>query len=289
MNLNTNNRPEVAVRCAATVGEGPVWDKRSGLLLWVDMAQGTLHRLALGSGAHASVRVAPMLCAVAPRREGGLVAVLGEGFALLHAGDVPELVHAVGGVDERMNDAKCDPAGRLWAGTTSATGRPGRGRLVRWDAEGVAEVWSGLDLTNGLGWSPDGSTFYLADSDARVLYSAPFDLESGVVGERRALVRFSEADGLPDGLCVDADGCIWLALWGGGEVRRYAPDGELVSTLEMPVSQPSSCAFGPGGTLFVTSAQAGLSEERLREEPLAGSLFAYDAGVAPAPVGAFAG
>ncbi|MFI1095479.1 SMP-30/gluconolactonase/LRE family protein [Streptomyces sp. NPDC020917] len=304
--------PEVFVRGRAIVGEGPVVDDRTAELVWVDIPSGVLTRTALAGGGPAApvARVGMSLGAVAVRRNGGYAAAVDTGFGLIggNGAGVPadaadgedggagaadptlSVVHPVlPDAERRMNDAKCDAAGRFWAGSTTYGFPEGGGALHCWDPAGdtVRTVVSGLTLPNGLGWSPDGQRFYLADSVLRAVFTADFDPAEGNLGPLRELLRLDASDGMPDGLCVDQDGCLWIALWGAGQVRRYDPHGACVAVLPMPVSQPSSCAFGPDGTLYVTSACDGVPEG---EEPLAGSVFALPAtrwrGV---PVGTFAG
>lgn len=282
---------EPVVAATAEVGEGPLWDERAGRLLWVDIPAGTLHRSHPATGSDVALQTGAMLGAVALRTGGdGWAAAVQDGFALIAADGAATPTHSVcAAPDRRMNDAKVDPAGRFWGGSTAMDPVAGAGELHCWAGDRATTVWSGLALPNGLGWSPDGSRFYLADSVDGVVWAASFDVASGALGARRELLRVEAAEGLPDGLCVDLDGCIWLALWGGRQVRRLAPDGRLLAVVDVPVSQPSSCALAPDGTLFVTSARAGLDAATLAREPHAGSVFALDAGVGPVPVAPFAG
>jgi sugar lactone lactonase YvrE len=146
---------------------------------------------------------------------------------------------------------------------------------------------AGLTLPNGIGWSPDGGTMYVVDSMAHVVYHARFDVDDGALGQLVPL--FQVENGLPDGLCVADDGTIWLAVWGGFEVQQHTPEGDLLATLPMPVSQPSSCILSQNGALCVTSAQSGLSTAELARQPLAGSVFAAAVGVGPVPIAPFGG
>ena len=281
--------PDLFVRGRATVGEGPVVDGRSGELAWVDIPAGELHRVPLdASAAPRTIRVGMNLGAVALRDRGGYVAAVRDGLAIIDDTGTFTLVEPIlPQPDRRMNDAKCDTSGRFWAGSTTLDFQPGHGALLCWDPDsGVREVVTGLTLPNGLGWSSDDTTFYLADSMARVLLTARYDRSSATLGELRPLVSLDGGDGLPDGLCVDAEGHIWLAVWGAGQVRRYDPAGRQVAVVPMPVSRPSSCAFGPDGVLYITSAAEGTSAER---EPLAGSVFALPTGCRGAAVGSFRG
>jgi len=187
-----------------------------------------------------------------------------------------------------MNDAKCDSAGRLWAGSNHMEFLPGVGTLHKWDGSSPSTVVTdGLILPNGLGWSPDDKTMYLVDSFANALLSTTFDSDDGRVGAFEVLAKIES--GLPDGLAIDAEGCIWVAVWGGWEVQRLSPKGELLASVKMPVEQPSSCAFGADGTLYITSAAHGLDDGALADQPHAGSVFALASGTHGVPVSAFAG
>lgn len=281
---------ELAFEATAAVGEGPLWDEALGRLLWVDIPAGELHSWSPTDGAEEVKRTGTLLGAVAVRASGGLVAAVADGFATLARDGAATVLAPVSGAPRlRMNDAKCDPAGRFWGGSTALTAVAGAGALHCWDGRSSWTAWEGMTLPNGLGWSPDGTVIYVADSGDGVVWSAPFDVETGTLGRRAPLIEIAPAEGVPDGLCVDADGCLWMALWGGGEVRRLAPDGRLLERVAMPVSQPSSCAIAPGGTLYVTSARAGLGAAALAREPLAGSLFAAAVGCEPVPVATFSG
>ncbi len=281
---------DVVVRSDAILGEGPLWDDAAEELLWVDIPAGLLHRSDPATGEDRSVQIADSLGAIGLRAGGGLVAVADGGFGLVDERDRFTLAHAVAsGPGETMNDAKCDAAGRFWGGLARARATPARGTLFSWGDPASPPVahWDDLTLPNGLGWSPDERTFYLADSYAHVVFAAPFDLETGVLGPRRVLIELAPTDGLPDGLCIDIEGCVWLAIWDGGEIRRYAPDGRLLKTVAVPVSRPSSCVLAPGGTLYITSARPEIPAGALQREPLAGSVFAADVGVGAAPARRF--
>lgn len=281
--------PRPVVTARSEVGEGPAFDHRTGLLVWVDITRGELHQSDLATGEQRTVALGTMLGAAVPRADapGFAVAVAdGYGFVVdghlqLVAADFPEPGH-------RNNDAKCDSRGRLWAGSTDLDFAPGRGRLRVWEGGTASRVvHDGMTLPNGLGWTADDSAMYLVDSMAKQLLVADFDVDSGSVGEFRVLTEFG--NGLPDGLAVDQEGCAWVAMWGGSEVVRVSPTGELVARVPMPVSQPSSCAFGADGTLYVTSASRGLDEDELAAQPLAGSVFAVRTGTRGVPVTPFAG
>ncbi|GAA4444778.1 hypothetical protein GCM10023148_51750 [Actinokineospora soli] len=205
------------------------------------------------------------------------------GFASLRGGTLSTVVEVPN--PDRFNDGKCDPAGRFLAGTIAPEGEAALHRL---DPDlTTTELLSGLTVSNGLAWSPDGATLYHADTPTHRIDAYAYDVASGSLGPRRSLVEIPDHQGAPDGMTVDADGCVWVALWGGGAVHRYTPDGRLDRRIETPVAKPSSVAFGGPGltTLFITSA-GGPSDPG---NPLGGALFAVDPGVTGLPAHRFAG
>lgn len=260
---------DVIIASDAQVGEGPVLDPRTGELIWVDLSEGILFESELTSGRLRATPVGRSLGAAIPRSHGpGFAVAVAEGFGTVVDGHFSLLDPALNDPAWRMNDAKCDALGRLWAGSTRVDFTRAEGAIHRWDGGSSSiRVAEGFTLPNGLGWNAENTVMYLDDSIQQVMFAAPFDLASGTVGTFEAC--FAIEGGLPDGLAVDLDGCLWVAVWGGSEVRRYRPDGTVDSVVPTPVSQPSSCAFGPGGVLYITSARAGVPEE-----PLAGSVFA---------------
>ena len=186
----------------------------------------------------------------------------------------------------RFNDAGVDPAGRVWVGSMHVDEAEPLGELYRLDAGGVlTTVVKGVTISNGLGWSPDGSRMYYVDSPMRRIDVFDYDSATSEAFQRRVFADLSAHDGVPDGLTVDADGYVWVAVWGGGVLRRFAPDGTQDAVIDVPVSRPTSCAFGGPGMsdLYVTSARQGLTEEELRAEPLAGRLLRLRPGAVGLP------
>jgi sugar lactone lactonase YvrE len=281
------NTADVVVRASAETGEGPVWDARTGELVWVDIPAGLLHRSDVSSGADTATPVGMKLGAVAVAAAGGWAAAAEDGFGLINAdGHLDLQDRALPEPGTRMNDAACDGRGRMWAGSLGPGVAPGTGMLHCWEpGQPSSVVLRGLSLPNGIAWSPGGRQMYLADSTAGVVYEFGFDPDDGRLGGQRVLIEIPPDQGMPDGLCADAEGCLWLAVWGGWQVRRYDPQGRLVAAVDFPVEQPSACAFGPGTTQYVTSAWEGLPAGHGQE--LAGSVFAFDAGVGGAEVGVF--
>lgn len=280
---------------AAELGEGPRWDAGCGELLWVDIAGGVLRR-AVEDGAGlrtvAEARIGePLGAATTVADTGGWLLAAGRGFRHLAPDGTLTALLDTEPADVRMNDASCDPQGRLWAGSMAADHRAGGGRLLRCDPDGtVHEVLAARSIANGLGWSPDGRTLYHADSGPGVVTAYPFDSGRGDLGPGRELVRTDR--GVPDGLVVDDEGALWVAVNGAGEVRRYAPDGTVLAVLALPASQPTSVAIGgaSGRRLFVTTAYENMGAAERAAQPDAGRVFAADdVGVGAPPLRAYRG
>jgi sugar lactone lactonase YvrE len=279
--------PGGAVACTTeqtVLGEGARWDARRDELLRVDIVAGRVFRDRVDEdGGLVPVRtysVPGTVGAITPiAGDDGWLLAAGRGFVHLLPDGAQHLIAEVAPAGTRMNDAACDPQGRFWAGTLADDHRPGGGALYRLDRAGRIElVLGGLTISNGLGWSPDGGTMYLVDSGPRVIHAFAFDAAQGTISEGRVLVTVAEEVGAPDGLTVDAAGDLWVAVYGGGCVRRYAPDGALRQVLDVPAEQSTCCAFGGPGLqrLYVTTATEGWSDERRRAEPAAGLVYRLD-------------
>lgn len=272
------------VDARAALGEAPQWDARDGSLVWVDILAGVVHVTSASGASRASFGIGHAVGSAMPAEGGGWLLADALGFGRL-AGDgrTTRLLDTLADRPElRFNDAKCDPLGRAWAGTISAGMAAGTGTLYRLDPGPVATpVLHGLTVSNGLGWSPDGRTMWLADSADRFIRAFAYDAPSGNLGTGRQAVELQETAGKADGLCVDDAGCLWVGLWAGGAVHRYAPDGRLDTIVRVPAGQVTSCAFGgsDGSTLYITTARVGLTPEALGREPLAGGLFVVEPGV----------
>ncbi len=270
-------------------GEGPCWLAHSGEVAWVDMLAGRVLATALASGTTRAIDVpGPVAAIVRPRAAGGLVVATETGVALLDEHDAPTLLcEIVGEPGVRMNDGGCDPQGRFWCGTMAYDMHDGGGALYRVERDGSHSLQlPGCTISNGLGWTPDGETAYYVDSMRGVDVFA-FDAATGTLSERR---RFATIDGdaLPDGLAVDAEGGVWVALWDGGAVRRYAPDGMLDAVITLPCARVTACAFGGDGLdeLFITTSRLELADG---VDPAGGSLFRCRPGVRGQAVLPFAG
>ncbi|MBV9545748.1 MAG: SMP-30/gluconolactonase/LRE family protein [Chloroflexi bacterium] len=275
---------EVLLQPRAAVAEGPVWDERTRRLIWVDIMNNAVHSFEPSSGQDSSVDVGQPVGAAVLRANGGLALAVRDGFALLDADFTNFRMVAQVEADlpnNRMNDGKCDPLGRFWAGTMQFSPTSASGALYRLDPDlRVTRVVGDIMLSNGLDWSPDRRTMYYIDSMSQGIDTFDFDPDSGEISNRQRLISIPKDVGLPDGMTVDADGYLWVALHGSGTVRRFAPDGQVDRIIRLPVSHVTCPAFGGPdySELYITSMTYGL-EERIRNEPLAGSLFRCRPGV----------
>ena len=266
------------------LGEGVRWDARRRELLRVDILAGRVYRdLVQDDGGLVPVRVYELpgtVGMIAPiRGDDGWLLGAGRGFVHLRTDGTTRTLAEVAPPSTRMNDGACDPQGRFWAGTISDDHHEGGGALYRLNRNGRVDlILEGLTISNGVGWSPDGTTMYLVDSGPRVVHAFDFDGDRGTISAGRTLITVSEDVGAPDGMTVDAAGDLWVAIYGAGQVRRYSPSGSLREVLTVPAEQSTCCAFaGPGlHRLYVTTATEGWSDERRRAEPAAGLVYRVD-------------
>jgi sugar lactone lactonase YvrE len=287
-----------AVACSTDqhqLGEGARWDARRDELLRVDILAGHVYRDRVAEDGDLipvrTYQVPGSVGAVAPvvGDEGWLLAA-GLGISYLSPDGSLRPLAEITPAETKMNDAACDPQGRFWAGTLADDRRPGGGALYRFDREGRTELmFDGLTISNGLGWSPDGDTMYLADSGTRLVRAFAFDGERGSISHERVLIEVTEEVGGPDGLTVDDTGDLWIAIFGGGRVQRYSPDGVLREEVPVPARETTSCAFaGPGlHRLYVTTATENWSDEQRRAEPGAGLTYRIDTDATGRPAAAF--
>lgn len=285
---------ELVLDARANLGECPVWDDRSSTLVWVDVMAAAVHQFDPATGRDSAIEVGQPVGAVGLRRSEGLVLALRDGFALLHSDGALEFIADTERdlPDNRMNDGKVDSQGCFWAGTMAFGLSRGAGTLYRLEpGHAVTPMLRGLSLSNGLGWSPDDRTMYLIDSLEQVLMAFDFEAATGALSNRRDLVLFTSAEGLPDGMTVDSEGFLWVAIYGAGAIRRFTPGGALDTVLELPVSQPTCCAFGGEdlGDLYITSASQQKEPADLAKEPSLGGIFRCRPGVAGLPPTRFAG
>jgi sugar lactone lactonase YvrE len=284
----------VAVAAQAALGERPVWDDRTGSLVWVDIDGGSLHRFTPGAG-DTAVTVARSAGFVALRENGGVVLgteaglVLGDATGTVLADPiVPPGMTA----DHIFNDGAVDGAGRLFAGTVTTDTAPGASALYRLDPDGsVHTVLSGVTESNGVAWSSDGRRMYYADSGGQDVTVFDYDLATGGVSNGRVLIHVEDEDCVPDGLIVDASDNLWIAIWGASCVRCHHPDGRLLRQFDLPTEHITCPAFGGAdfGDLYVTSARAYVAADRLPDQPHAGDVFLLRPGARGLPAARYRG
>lgn len=269
---------ELLVDAQAELAESPVWDDRTNELLWVDILGGQVHRVSEDGTHKLTVDVGEHIGAVALTEDDGMVVATTTGFRRIDPeADHPMLAaipDARAGI--RMNDGKCDPAGRFVAGTMSYAETRGAGALYSFNGREVRRLLSGVTISNGLAWSGDGRTMYYVDTPTRCVDAFDYDIERGEISGRRTAIELEARVGAPDGITVDVDGGVWVALWGGGSVRRYE-DGAETHRVSVPTPLVTSLTIGGAAndTMFITSART--------EDGSGGQLFAahVDAGALP--------
>jgi len=287
---------ELANDAHAILGEGPCWDHRTGVLYWVDIVGRRIHMWNPLTTKNRTIQFDQMVGAVVPRASGGVVLALQHGYYLLNL-ETEELTlihdpeqHLE---DNRFNDGKCDPAGRFWAGTTSHAEEHPIGSLYCLEADhSVHKKENGVIVSNGLAWSLDGSTMYYIDSPTKQVLAYDYDQASGAISRKRIIITIPDEDGFPDGMTIDAEGMLWIALWNGWQISRWNPHtGEKLQSYPLPVAQVSSCTFGGPDLdeLYITTARVRQSDEDLAKQPHAGGIFRLKPGVAGVPAHFFAG
>jgi sugar lactone lactonase YvrE len=277
------------------LAEGPLWDERTQTLYWLDILSGTIWRSRWGSGGFPHPEawsLSSRIGALGLAEDGTLVGALDEGVALFSWGGELSVLAEPNFDPTRIcfNDGKVGPDGAFWIGGKDRAHRDGIASLERLSADGSRSVVeTGLTISNGLDWSPDGRWFYLTDSAPRRIWRYRYDSATGTVSDRSLFADGSEAPGVPDGLAVDAEGCLWSARWGGSQLVRLSPQGEVLTRVAFPVSLVSSCTLGGPEmkTLFVTTAKEDLNPAQRRTEVAAGSVFALDVDVPGLPTRRF--
>jgi len=272
--MSETNGVEVVSAWPSVLGEGPVWRSETATLMWVDIISGRAwarHRTT-DNAESMVVEVDEPLSIVVPTTSDDLIIAVGARLEVVAPDGRRQLLASLPvGPDVRCNDGAVGPDGNLWIGTMTTADEPGTGALFRVGSDGqVATMAEGLTISNGIDWSPDDATMYHVDTPTRTIVA--YESWRCTLGRGRIFVEIDEP-GLPDGLCVDAEGAVWVAIWDGWCVQRYTPDGRLDEVIDLPVQRPTAVTIGDG-VAFVTSARMGLNGPELSAQPLAGNVLA---------------
>jgi len=283
-------KPELLFDAKAALGEGPVWDTRTGTLYWIDILNKRVY-----AGADVLLESDETIGCIAPRKSGGFI--LTKRFSFWTCETDPVRTTFLSALDNepannRFNDGKCDPRGRFLAGTMDMGEKDPNGSLYSFDGDAVTRLLGGVTISNGLTWSPDHKTFYYIDTPTRTVRAFDYDLETGAIADPREAVRVPESLGWPDGMTSDRQGNLWIAMWGGAQVTKWDPRmGQLLEQIPVPAKNVSSCVFGGRNMneLYITSARVGLDEAALNHYPLTGGVFRLETNVEGMPAFEFAG
>lgn len=282
-------RAELILAAKAALGEGPAWDAKTESLYWVDILGKRVYR-----GTEILAELDDLVGCLAPCKNGHLILGKRLSFADLDPdsaisspkGKLTVLATLAEPVNNRINDGKCDPAGRFLAGTMDMNEKEASGALYSFDGKQPTPLLNGIRISNGLAWSPDTRTFYYIDTPTREVKAFDYDLSTGQIANPRVAVQVPESLGWPDGMTSDTEGNLWIAIWGGAQVTRWKPStGQLLAQIPVPALHTSSCAFGGRdmNELYVTSARVGMSEADLVKYPLSGGLFKIETKIVGMP------
>jgi sugar lactone lactonase YvrE len=281
---------ELVLDAKAMLGEGSIWHPEENKLYWVDIEGKALHIYDPVSNEDKQFPVNARIGTVVPVQGGGALVALQNGIYKMNTktgklsfvnNPLPDTTNL------RFNDGKCDPAGRFWVGTMALDSRRKGGVLYRMDKDkSIHQVLDSVSISNGIVWTADKKTMYYNDTPTGTIQAFDYDDKTGTITNRRVAVRIPRGNGAPDGMTIDADGNLWVALWGGGIVGKFNPvSGELLQKVKVPAPNVSSCAFGGKNleTLYITTARAWVNADKLKEFPLSGGLFLVKPGVRGVP------
>jgi len=265
---------ELIFDAKAILGEGPAWDSKTQTLYWVSILEKRIY-----AGTQILAELDEFVGCLAPRKNGHLI--LGTRFSFADLDPDTGQLTVLSSLDSelptnRLNDGKCDPAGRFLAGTMDMNEKDPTAALYSFDGKNTTRLLDKVTISNGLAWSPDQKIFYYIDTPTREVKAFDYDVRSGQIANPRVAIRVGESLGWPDGMTSDTDGNLWIAMWGGAQVTKWNPNtGELLEKIPVPALQSSACVFGGKdmNELYITSARVGMSEEALKKYPLSGGLF----------------
>jgi sugar lactone lactonase YvrE len=271
---------EIVVEHTCLLGEGPVWDARRKMICWVDILNGIIHQYAPGQKKHTTISVHQMIGSLAVCTSGNFIAALKKGLAFINSinGEMKMIADPESHLPHnRFNDGKCDPAGRFWAGTMSLSEAPNAGSVYMVERDLlITKKIESVTISNGMAWSADHKTFYYIDTPTWEVVAYDYDKDTAHISNKRVIINIAKEDGCPDGMTIDSDGMLWIAHWDGWQVTRWNPlTAEKLYHIKLPVARVTSCTFGGENLedLYITSAKVGITQEELKKQPLAGSLF----------------
>ncbi len=279
---------ELLLDAQALLGEGPAWDAKTQTLYWVDILEKRIY-----AGTELLAQLDDFIGCLAPCKNGHLILGMRASFVDFEPATSRQTLLALltESATNRVNDGKCDPAGRFLAGSMDMNEKEASGSLYSFDGKAVTRLLEGIRISNGLAWSPDHKTFYYIDTPTRTVKAFDYDLNSGAIANQRIAISVPESFGWPDGMTSDTEGNLWIAMWGGAQVTKWNPQtGQLAERVSFPALQTSSCVFGGKNMneLHVTSARVGMSEADLKKYPLSGGLFRVKTNVEGMPTFEFA-
>lgn len=276
------------VSCACTLGEGPVWSGNK--LWWVDIHEKRFHCWTPGDSEFVTWSMPERIGFAVPTKAGDWLVGLESGiYRWSQDSQEPRGMHLFGDHPGtiRFNDGKCAPDGRLWAGTMHLKAMPGRGSLYRVDSNGCERMLSNLSISNGLAWDTSKGCMYFIDTPSQAVSAFAYDSVQGTLSNERTAAEVPTEMGAPDGMTIDTEGMLWVALWGGfGVVRINPSSGKILESIGVPAPNVTSCTFGGEDldTLFITTARIGMSKDQIADHPNAGAVFSVQPGVGGLPV-----
>lgn len=280
---------KLEIDAKAELGEGSIWHPAENKLYWINIEGKELHIFDPENGADKVLRLGERVGTVVPVSNGGALVALQTGIHFINTqtGDLRFLVNPLPHNDIRFNDGKCDAAGRFWVGSMHLEQTTGAASLYRMDADGsVHKMLDNVSISNGITWSADNKTMYYVDSPLNTIDAFDYDIRTGEISNRRVIATIGSELGGPDGMTIDEEGKLWVALWGGNGVGRFDPaSGKLLQKIDVPAPHIASCTFGGKNldTLYITSAREGMSKQQLEQYPLSGGLFSVQPGVKGVP------
>lgn len=271
---------DVVVDHASLLGEGPVWDNFKKCICWLDILNGMIHQFIPTQKKFTTIPVHQKIGSLAICTNNDFIVAMQNGFAFLNRenGVIKLIADPEANLpDNRFNEGKCDPAGRFWAGTMSLSEETATGSvyMIQNDLH-VQKMIESVTISNGMAWSLDHQTFYYIDTPTFLIVAYDYNKVNGQISNKRTIVKIDDKDGFPDGMTIDSEGMLWVAHWGGWQITRWSPGtGKKIHSIKLPVAKVTSCTFGGEDfeDLYITTAKVGLTENELKQQPLAGSLF----------------